>query len=65
MVDVLIIEYQGIVERAELFQLPLDADTRRNNLILENYRSIQDYNEALADSNADYVVHHFTGLKVK
>jgi len=65
MVEVLIIEIQGIIEDVELFKNPLDADLRRDHLILSEYPSIQAYNEALADSNAKYVVHHFTDVKVR
>ena len=65
MVEVLIIEFQGIVEDVELFKTPLDADLRRDHLILSEYPSIQAYNEAFNDSNADYVVHHYTDVKVK
>lgn len=65
MVEVLIIEFQGIVEDVELYAHPLDADARFDHLILAEYPSIQAYNQALADSNAEYVVHHFTDMKVK
>jgi len=65
MVEVLIIEFQGIVEDVELYASPLDADLRRDHLILQEYPSIKAYNEALNDSNADYVVHHFTDEKVR
>jgi hypothetical protein len=65
MVEVLIIEFQGIVEDVELYAHPLDADRRFDHLILAEYPSIKAYNEALADSNAEYVVHHFTDMKVK
>ena len=65
MVEVLVIEFQGIVEDVELFTSPLDADLRRDHLLLQEYPSIQAYNEALNDSNAPYVVHHFTDEKVR
>jgi hypothetical protein len=65
MVEVLIIEFQGIVEDVELYASTLDADLRRDHLILQEYPSIKAYEEALADSNAEYVVHHYTDMKVK
>ena len=65
MVEVLIIEFQGIIEDVELFKNPLDADLRRDHLILSKYPSIKAYNEALYDSNADYVVLHFTNIEVR
>lgn len=65
MVEVLIIEYQGIIEQVELFKLPLDADQREINLILKYYDSYRAYKTALDASDADYVVHHLTDLKVK
>jgi hypothetical protein len=65
MVEVLVIEFQGIVEDVELYASPLDADLRFDHLILSEYPSIQAYNEALNDSNAEYVVHHYTDMKVK
>ena len=65
MVDVLVIEFQGIVEDVELFASPIDADSRKDHLILGEYPSIQAYNEALVDNNAKYVVHHFCGQKVR
>jgi len=65
MVEVLIEEFQGIIENVELYELPIDAENRQVNLILKHYRSWADYNEALDDSNADYIVHIFSKKRVK
>jgi hypothetical protein len=65
MVEVLIIEFQGIVEDVELYESHIDADSRRDHLILQEYPSIKAYNQALDDCNAQYVVHHFSDEKVR
>lgn len=65
MVEVLVIEFQGVVDGVELYAHPLDADARADHLILQHYGTMTEYREALADSNADYVVLHFTDVEVR
>ena len=65
MVEVLVVEFQGIIEDVELYASCLDADLRKDHLILAEYPSIKDYQAALEDNNAKYVIHHFSGQRVR
>lgn len=52
-VNVLVIEYQGIIDDVKVFKDGKAADTAHKQLILEDYDTVEDYESAVESGQAE------------
>ena len=65
MVEVVTITQDGILETVEVYKHKSKAAQMRKQWILGTYGSINAYNQALENSDANPLVQHWTNLEVE